>query len=353
MAIFDASRFNPVLAGLAGEQCDPDDAVRFRADNIAPAYNVGHKSTIPSVKLGAAKGQHRGGRIIGGPAEQGEAPTVTKIDALTSAEKRDVVIYAEEAYAHALGSTPAESRRLWEAVCINKAARELQAYSESELETWLKGSWSSAFGVSEALADGARFDDADAAIRNLIIDKLQKVEADTVIVDQESDRLLRRHPDYRGQLGDNERDGIKRPLFVELMRGDHDRDLDYVVLDAQDDPSQPNNPIVGSSSGFFWAGRLRPSLPRSAAQARNQLTSHNFAFLRGFHTAVSNPVLARGARLNSRTGDEGLNSALAGITIVTTYRDDFVTKATVYSTGKFTKVNKEFAMRLTNTWVSA
>lgn len=348
--IFDIAQFNPVLAGLAGEKCDPDDFRRFKADRIAPAFNVGHKGSIPSVEFGAARGRHRGGRVIGGPGEQGESPDVVAIPVLSSAEKRDITVYAEEGYAKALGSTPESSRRLWEAVCTAKNARELLAYSELNLETTLKSGWNSS--ASAALAADDRFSNSTSSARNRIIQLLQDVEADTIITDQKTDRYLRRHPNYRAQFGDQERDGIKPGALVELIQGDHDRPLEYIVLDAQDDPGQPNNPLVGASAGFFWAGRLMPNMPRNAMRARDSLMSHNFAFLRGFHTAVSNPALARGERLNARQGDDSLNGSMAGISIITTYRDEFRTEITVYSTGKYATVNSKFGGVLTNTWVA-
>jgi len=348
---FNASLFTPVLAGLAGEKADPDDMARFKADVVAPAYNVGHKGSIPSVEFGAARGKHVGGRVIGGPGEQGSSPKVVAIEALSAAEKRDIVVYAEEAYAYNLGSTPEASRRIWEAVCVAKTARELMAYNELSLETHLLSGWNAT--VSAALDADDRFSNTSSSARSSVIDLVQGVEADCLITDQKTDRYLRRHPNYRGQLGDNERDGISQSTLVELIQGDHDRPLKYIVLDAQDDPSQPNNPLVGQSAGLLWAGRLMPNLPRSAVGARDQLLSHNFAFLRGFHTAVSNPALAQGSRLNNRVGDDALNSALAGVTVITVHRDQLKTEITVYSTGKFKTVNSKFGAVLTNTWVAA
>lgn len=349
MSLFDQSKFNPVLAGLAGEKLDPDDAQRFKADKIAPAYNVGFRGRIPSVEFGAAKGKHKGGRLLGGPAERSASPRVVEIDALSASEKRDIEISTEEAYSQQMGRTPEESRRLWEAACVAKAARELMAYSESDLETWLKGSWNTT--ASSALGAADRFDQSAATVRQAVVDLIQGVDADVIIMDRKTDRLMRKHANFTGVLASTERSIVKRSVLLDLLQEDHERLQQIIVLDAQDDPKLPDNPIVGASSGFLWAGRLMPSLPRRADQARSELVSHNFAFLRGFHTGMSNPALAAGSRLSSRVGGDEANASLAGIQVITTYRDAFVTRMSVYSSGKYAKINANFGGNLTNTWV--
>lgn len=348
----EMAEFNGVLAGLAGEQCDPDDIARFKADIIAPAFNVGNGGKIPSFQLGESVGQHKGGQPLGGAAERAQEPGLAPIEALSAAEKREIVISHEKGWAwqSSPGATPEQNLAVYRGVCVAKAERELRAYNEKLLDTFLRSGWNS--GVSAALGAGSRFTDADANVRDAVVALIQGTDADTLILDQYSDEHLRKHGDFRSALAANVTKAVNPDALRAVLQGDCPALKQVIVLDAQNNPANPRNPICGVTSGFAWAGRLLPgTMPTTADKAATRLRSHNFAFLRGFHTAASNPALAFGARLNNRA-NSALSGALAATTVLADERRALHTKVTVYATGKFSQVNNLFGAALTNTWVA-
>lgn len=344
------SAFNIVLAGLAGEQADPDDLLRFKADVLAPAYLVGNGGKIPSFKYGPSVGQHRGGQSYRSPAETSEPPDMVAIAALSSAEKRRVVIDHMEAMSLFASEnlSPDEILAMAKGAYIAKADRELRAYNEKALDSFLRSGWNS--GVSAALADGARFDDADASCRDKLVQLCEGVEADTLIVDQITDQYIRKHPDFRTALPDGAVKAVDGDALLTILSADLKTLKQYVVLDAQDDAAVPRNPICGATSGFAWAGRLAPSAPRTAGTARPALLSHNIAFLRGFH-GIANPALKFGARLNNRVNTTA-NGQLSATMVMILQQNQLQTEAMVVATGKFSQVNNMFGGVLTNTWVA-